>query len=140
LAALGLGVLGAGAAQAAEAGVTLQGGWLRSLVAGRPAGGYFTLTNASGTDRLLTGASSPDCASVMLHRSVQQSGQDRMEMVSQVKVPAHGAVHFAPGGYHLMCMQPAAAIHPGAQVPMTLSFADGGQLQATFAVKGATGQ
>ncbi len=27
-------------------------------------------------------------------------------MVKQVTVPAHGAVSFSPGGYHLMCMQP----------------------------------
>jgi hypothetical protein len=63
-----------------------------------------------------------------------------MVPVASVDVPPHGSVSFAPGGYHLMCMAPAATLKPGTSVPMTLRFADGGTLTGDFPVRGATGQ
>jgi hypothetical protein len=75
----------------------------------------------------------------MLHRSVNDNGQERMEMVASVSVPAHGEVKFAPGGYHLMCMSPTAAAARGGSVSVTLRFQDGGSLVAIFPVRGATG-
>jgi hypothetical protein len=135
-----LALLTAAPALAAEGGVSLQNGWLRLLVAARPAGGYFTLTNASGNAKTLTGASSPDCGELMLHESRHEGGQEQMVMVRQVAVPPHGTLSFAPGGYHLMCVRPAASMKPGDSVPVTLRFADGGTLEADFAVRGATGR
>ena len=76
----------------------------------------------------------------MLHRSVTQNGTARMEMVMSVVVPPHGAVTFQPGGYHLMCMSPAAAIAPGQSVPVSLHFKDGTSLSASFPVYGAKGK
>jgi periplasmic copper chaperone A len=75
----------------------------------------------------------------MLHRSVNDNGQERMEMVDSVPVPAHGEVRFEPGGYHLMCMSPTAEAARGRSVPVTLRFQDGGSLVASFPVHGATG-
>jgi hypothetical protein len=75
----------------------------------------------------------------MLHRSVNDNGQERMEMVASVSVPAHGEVKFAPGGYHLMCMSPTAALARGGSVSVTLRFKDGDSLVASFPVRGATG-
>ena len=75
----------------------------------------------------------------MLHRSVNDNGQERMEMVDSVPVPAHGEVKFEPGGYHLMCMSPTAEAARGRSVPVTLRFKDGGSLTASFPVRGATG-
>ena len=77
---------------------------------------------------------------LMLHRSVDQGGQERMVEVASVPVPAHGKVSFAPGGYHLMCMSPAAAMRPGQSVPVTLRFAGGESLTASFPVRNATGK
>lgn len=140
---LALALLAPGAALAAnagvaEAGVALHGGWMRMLIAARPAAGYFTLQNTTGAAKLLTGASSPACGQLMLHQSLDSGGQESMVMVKQVDLPPHGTLRFAPGGYHLMCMHPA--MQPGSAVPVTLRFADGGTLAANFAVKGATGQ
>ena len=137
VAAAALALLAAAPAGAAEPGVSLQGGWMRMLIPSRPAGGYFTLRNSGGQYRMLTGASSPACGSVMLHESEHDGGTERMVMVPKLKLPAHGALTFAPGGYHLMCMHPGPAMRAGAKVPMTLTFADGGSLSAPFVVKGA---
>jgi copper(I)-binding protein len=55
-------------------------------------------------------------------------------------VPAGGSIAFTPGSYHLMCMDPKAAMKPGGSVPVTLQFQDGGRLTANFAVRNAAGK
>ena len=90
--------------------------------------------------RVLTGATSPACGSLMMHKSTRENGEDQMIMVDRVDVPAGGAISFAPGGYHLMCMQPSKDMKIGASVPVTLTFADGTKLKQDFPVRGVGGQ
>jgi copper(I)-binding protein len=113
---------------------------MRFILPSRPAAGYFTLNNDTDKAFTLTGAVSPDCGTLMLHQTLQQNGQDRMVPAKSIPVPAHGKVVFAPGGYHLMCMSPAAALRPDKTVPVTLRFADGSTVTVRFPVRGATGQ
>jgi hypothetical protein len=124
---------------AAPHGLTISQPWMRFITPATPAAGYFTLNN-SDRPVSLNGAASPDCRQLMLHRSVVVNGSAEMKMVQSIVVPAHGAVTFGPGGYHLMCMSPAAAIVPGHKVPVTLRFQDGSALPATFPVYGAKGK
>jgi hypothetical protein len=77
---------------------------------------------------------------LMLHKSEGQGGAMQMMDVESVPVPAGGDLPFAPGGYHLMCMDATAAMKPGASVPVTLQFADGEKITSNFAVKNARGQ
>lgn len=128
-------LLAAAPAVAAEPGVTVGDAWLRFVIASRPAAGYFTLTNDGDRAVSLVRVSSPGCGAAMLHRSVRENGQDRMVPVDRVEVPAHGSIGFAPGGYHVMCMMPTGAVRPGASVPVTLGFADGGEITADFVVR-----
>ena len=128
-------------AAAAEANLTLSDGYIRTIIPARPAAGYFTLTNNGDAAVSLVGAASPGCGSVMLHQSRLAATASRDHGAgASVDVPPHGSVSFAPGGYHLMCMTPAATLKPGTSVPMTLRFADGGTLTGDFPVRGATGQ
>jgi copper(I)-binding protein len=128
-----------GTTPAFAAGLTVSHPWLRVLSPSLPAAGYFTLSNNGDQPAVLTGATSPGCASIMLHRSMDMNGMARMEMVGDLPVPAHGAVIFQPGGYHLMCMSPTAALVPGKAVEVSLHFKDGGTVTAAFQVRGATG-
>ena len=86
--------------------------------------GYLTLTN--NTDKALTldSVSSPDFGSVAVHRSVQKNGMDSMEVAANLNLPAHQSVSFAPGGYHLMLMQPVKRFFDGDLVTLTLTFSD----------------
>lgn len=120
--------------------VSIAGPWIRFINPTTPAAGYFTVTNAGARPAVITGASSPDCGSLMLHQSRNVNGVDQMEMVSSVTVPAHGSVKFAPGGYHLMCMSPSANVVPGRTVPVTLTFADHRTVTKPFMVRGANGR
>lgn len=133
-------VLACLASPALAADVTVSDGWFRALPAGLPAGGYFTLHNNGAADASLTGAASSACGMIMLHMSMSMGGTSSMMDVESVTIPAHGEVAFKPGGYHLMCMKPGAAMAPGGQVRVKLDFADGTKAAATFAVKDAKGQ
>jgi periplasmic copper chaperone A len=135
-----LAVLLAVPALAASPALTVTHPWIRFLTPQIPAAGYFTLHNNGAQPAVLTGAASQDCGQLMLHRSMEKSGMAEMAMVAAVTVPAHGSVTFQPGGYHLMCMSPAAAIAPGRHMPVTLKFKDGSSLPVDFPVYGAKGK
>jgi copper(I)-binding protein len=117
---------------AAEGAVTVDGAWFRYLLPQVPAGGYMTLHNGGDRPAVLTAAASPACGTMMLHRSESSGGTERMVMVETVTVPAGGVLAFAPGGYHLMCMQPR--MKPGHSVPVTLTFAGGQKESVSFRV------
>ena len=136
IAALALAAIAAGP----PPGVAVHGPWMRSVIPSRPAAGYFTLTNDSASALSLVGASSPGCGVLMLHKSMNMGGQEMMAMVKSIPLPPHGKVVFAPGGYHLMCMQPTAAVKPGGGVPVTLRFANGETITTTFPVRNAMGK
>lgn len=87
-----------------------------------PAAGYFTLHNTSRKPVALTSAKSPASGQLMLPRSAVSDTTASMVMVTSVLVPAHGDAAFRPGGYHTMCASPSAAIPPGKQAPVTLTF------------------
>ena len=53
-----------------------------------PSGGYFTLENKSGKAVTLTGADSPACGMLMLHKSDDKGGMSSMSDVTEVPVPA----------------------------------------------------
>jgi copper(I)-binding protein len=76
----------------------------------------------------------------MLHKSETMGGMAHMSDESAIDVPAKGTLSFAPGGYHVMCMSPSAAVKPGGTVTMTLRFGDGTSLTAPFAVRNASGR
>ncbi|HUW80120.1 MAG TPA: copper chaperone PCu(A)C [Acidocella sp.] len=125
------------AAMAGTPDVTVSKAWMRYLLPDIPAGGYMVLHNSGDADAVLTGASSPACGKLMLHKSEDSSGMSMMKDVPNVTVPAHGKASFSPGGYHLMCMQPKMKL--GEKVPVTLSFQDGSKVMFTMPVYGPSG-
>ena len=99
--------------------------WVREAPPGSDVmAGYFTLENLTDKKLTLTGVSSPDFGSVMLHESVQKDGEESMQDVAEVTIPSHGSVEFKPGGYHLMLMQPKKNYYSGDLVTLMLTFSD----------------
>lgn len=119
---------------------TVSDAWFRSLPNNLPAAGYFILKNNTAKSMSLTGAASPACGMLMLHKSEVVGGMNHMTMVDRVDVAQGGSVKFAPGGYHLMCMDPGATMKPGGTVPVLLQFADGTTMSVKFPVRAATGK
>ncbi|WP_419729470.1 copper chaperone PCu(A)C [Lichenicola sp.] len=114
--------------------------WIRTILPSLPASGYFTLANQTDQDATLIGASSPGCGMLMLNRTERHGDNDAMVDVDAVTIPAHGSVSFAPGGYHLMCMDAAASMQPGSRILITLRFKDGQRLSQLFPVRDARGR
>jgi copper(I)-binding protein len=128
----------ASAASAADLNVT--DAWIRALPASVPSGGYFTLHNGGMKTVVLTGAASPGCGMLMLHKSEDKGGMSMMMDVPEIPVAAGATVKFSPGGYHLMCMDAKPVIKQGASVPVTFSFRGAPPLTVRFEVRGATGK
>ena len=132
-------VMSVAPAFAAAPNATVSDAWIRALPASVPSGGYFTLHNNGDKPLTLTGASSPACGMLMLHKSEDMGGMMHMDDMTTIDVPAKGTLKFSPGGYHLMCMDATSAIKPGNTVDVTLQFAGGAALTAKFIVKNAAG-
>jgi hypothetical protein len=120
--------------------ISVTNAWFRALPVKLPAGGYFDLRNNSKITVHLTGAASPACGMLMLHKSNEAGGMSSMAGVQSVDIAPGATVKFAPGGYHLMCMEPSPAMKPGGSVSVSLKFSDGSVTTAKFAVKNARGQ
>lgn len=116
------------------ANVTVTDGWFRALPPSVPSGGYFTLRNDGAAPVTLTEVQSPGCGMMMMHKS----GPGGMEHVTALTIPAGGTQAFAPGGYHLMCMDSRLTV--GDAVPVTLTFKDGAKVTVPFRVRSATGK
>lgn len=117
--------------------IKIEHGWVRWLPANLPAAGYAVIRNDGDEPEKLVGAESTDYGMAMLHRSMQKGGKDSMEMVDALTIPAHAEVKLAPGGYHLMLMDAKHPIKPGDEVHITLHFAGGESVQATWPVRPA---
>ncbi len=120
------------------AGMQARDAWIRWLPANIPSGAYLTLINSGSTPRVLVSAVSPDFADVSFHQTRTVHGVSEMSAVSSLTINPQRSLQFAPGGYHLMLMQPLRTLHPGDQVPITLRFADGTSLVVSFEVRSAS--
>lgn len=124
-------------ARAALPPVTVSNGWFRYLLSRIPAGGYMTLKNASDKTVVLTRVETPSCGMTMLNKSEDRGGVSAMLPVRRVRIGAYQSFEFAPGQYHVMCMQPHMKI--GESVPVTLYFTGLPPVTAEFAVYGVAG-
>jgi copper(I)-binding protein len=125
-------------ATALAAKVTVTGAWVRALPGN--AAGYFTMRNDSDTPVALTGVRTVACGMAMLHKTWSGGGMASMSDVESVPLAPHETVRFAPGRYHVMCMEPTAAVKPGKSVTMTLEFSDKSEKTVVFSVKNAAGR
>ena len=89
--------------------------------------GYLTLTNNTEETITITRVSSPGYASVELHETVVDDGIARMRALEKIEVPAGAKTTLAPGGKHLMLMQPTKV----AADSVSLQFYDGATLLLT---------
>ena len=114
----------------------VEAGWVRQPPMPMPMmGGFATVRNPCEAPVRVVGASSPSFGSVELHETTRVDGVSRMRHIHALDVPAGGSVKLAPGGLHLMLMQPVAALQLGARVPVELELDDGRRLRAEFEVR-----
>jgi copper(I)-binding protein len=128
------------AARAGQPLMSVSDARVRWLPGELPMAGYFVITSHASVPLRLTGATSPAFGDVMMHRSVEEAGVERMVHVDGVDLAPGQSLAFAPGGYHLMLMDRKQELHAGEEVPVTLRFSDGQTLAVHFQVVGAQGE
>lgn len=91
--------------------------------------GYLTLTNTSDSPCTIVGAESPAYSRIEFHSTSVVNGIATMQHLAQLEVGTGKSVTFAPGGLHLMLMQPADGQSEGQHIPISVIFADGSKAE-----------
>ena len=121
-------------------GVEVVDAWSRPTPPGIDVGvAYFTIRNAGKSDRLLR-VSSPVAKSAELHVSAAKDGIMRMEGLASVEVRSGTPVSFEPSGRHVMLVGLKKPLKEGDEFPLTLTFANAGQIRTSVRVRGADGR
>lgn len=99
--------------------------------------GYLTIKNDSDAPVSILAAESDRFRTVSVHQTVIENGVARMRELHSLEIAPGKEVKFAPGGMHLMLMQPRKAVEPGDHIEITLLFSDGTRVPAIFDVQAA---
>lgn len=100
------------------------------------AAGYLRIDNPGAQPDRLLAVETAAAGRVEIHAMEEVDGMMRMrEADGGVEVPADGHVALAPGGYHLMLMEPREGLAAGQQVAATLVFERAGRVEVSFQVR-----
>jgi len=72
---------------------------------------------------------------VMIHRTIAKEGMTGMEHAPQIELLPNASLLFAPGGYHLMLLNPKRVLRAGDRVDITLEFRGGLALPVAYEVR-----
>ena len=133
--ALGLSLLFAAPAVAADCTPRVRDAWLRLPPMDMPMlAGFARIENPCKAPVSIVGAESLAFEDVSLHETREANGVSRMREVAALPI-AHGkAAELKPGGLHLMLFEPTKTLQVGQSVELILHFADGQQLAASLPV------
>jgi copper(I)-binding protein len=127
-------VLAPAIATAQGDGIQIENAWSRAAMQGRIGVVYLTIVDHGAADKL-TGISSPVAEKAELHESFSEGGVSKMRPVASLAVDKDKPVVLAPGGYHIMLMDLKRPLNQGDAFPITLSFANTGQVTVQVAVQ-----
>lgn len=114
----------------------IENAWIRAAPPGATMmAGYFKLKNQGEKTIVVTGTRSPAFADVSLHETVQKEGRARMEELGNVEITPGEKVIFAPGGKHLMLMNPVKTLTIGDVAEITFTLSSGSTVSANFIVR-----
>jgi periplasmic copper chaperone A len=124
------------AAASEDAGVSVRDAWVRETAPGMTMmAGYMELRNNTSRPQVLVAASSSSFKTVMIHRTIVKDGMAGMVHASQIELAPNAGLIFAPGGYHLMLMNPKRTLRAGDRVDVILKFRSGLRLPVSFEVR-----
>lgn len=101
----------------------------------RNAGGFLSIYNYGGDDRLISG-SSPVAERVELHTMTMENDVMRMRMLPDgIALPGETQVDLAPGGLHVMFIGLEDPFVAGEDIPLTLTFEVNGEREFMMPVR-----
>ena len=123
-------------AASVEAGISVRNAWVRESPPGvAMMAGYMALRNNTSRSQVLVAARSSDFETVMIHRTIVKDGMASMVHASQIEIAPNASLLFAPGGYHLMLLNPKRTLRAGNRVDVNLEFRGGLVLSVAFEVR-----
>ena len=124
------------AAASEEAGVSMRDAWVRESPPGvAMMAGYMALRNNTSRSHVLVAARSSDFETVTIHRTIVKDGMASMDHATQIEIAPNASLLFAPGGYHLMLLNPKRTLRAGNRVDVKLEFRGGLVLPVAFEVR-----
>ncbi len=133
LAALLLGL----AATASAEDLTIDRAWVRLAPPGAQAMAGFMAVTGGLRDVVIESASSADFAQVEIHEVSMTDGVMQMRALPELEVPAGARVTLAPGGEHLMLIDPRRELAAGDKVKISFVLSRGKPLDVEFIVGSA---
>lgn len=115
--------------------------WIKAVTAEEGMTGVFgVLANGSDEEITVVSASYDAAGMVELHEVVSEGTDGTMrEKEGGFPIPAGGSAVLEPGGDHIMLMELAEDLQPGAEATVTVEFSDGSTTEFTAAVKDYAG-
>lgn len=89
---------------------------------------YLSIMNMGKESDQLIAISSPIAASAMLHKSKDENGVMKMEMLDKLEIPAGATIDIVPGHMHIMLTNLNALLKLGDHVPLELTFKKSGKM------------
>lgn len=125
-------------ATAAPAGLSVSNARLvLPPVAGNPAAVYFDLSYTGAGSVTLEEVTVEGAGMTMIHDYAEQAGKMAMTMAGPVTLSEGNPVSFAPGGLHVMAMEPTDALEPGGTAKVTLTLSNGTSVSVDAPVRAA---
>jgi copper(I)-binding protein len=120
----------------AIAELDIHNAWIKNLPPVVPVrAGYMTIRNAQANAVSIIAIRSDAFASVEIHRTIAEGGMMRMEPVPTLVIEPGSSVQLAPGGLHLMMMNPAEPTKPGDVLQIVIELGDGSTQSLNMTVK-----
>lgn len=91
---------------------------------------YLTIDNDTGDDDRLAAVSTDRCGAIELHATQFEDGIMRMRLADPelLVVESQEQLEMAPGGLHVMCIDPAEPFKDGDQLQLTVTLESAGEL------------
>lgn len=120
----------------AFAELDIHNAWIKNLPPAVPVrAGYMTVRNAQTYAVSIIAIRSAAFASVEIHRTIAEDGMMRMEPVPTLVIEPNSTVKLAPGGLHLMMMNPTEPTKPGDLLQIEIELSDGSTQSLNMTVK-----
>lgn len=110
--------------------------WIKNLPPPVPVrAGYMTIENTGPAAITVRSVRSQAFTHIEIHQTVEKDGMMGMEPVPDLTIEAGSTVQLAPGGLHLMMMQPVNPTKPGDIIRIIIVFEDGSEQMLDMEVR-----
>jgi copper(I)-binding protein len=119
----------------AEGRLVVEQAWIRSAPPNTPMlAGYARLSNRGDEAISVNAVSSAFFAKASLHETQDDNGVSKMRPLGTLLLKPGASVDLAPGGKHLMLMQPRGEVKPGQKIPIELVLGSAQRVSVEFVV------